>query len=237
MANLTISQLSRAYALSGSELIPVSQADHKQGNALTTFFTTVSALVSYVRDAAIPPGVIWSYAGNIGTSPKSLPKGWLLCDGTAVSIKTYKKLYETILNTYGTSALPGVLFKLPDLKGRFIIGYNSLEPAQTPTFGNFNDSPFTFGKYGGEFNHALTEAELPSHSHPVHVTPGDTKFLVYPFQSGDSKRVEQDQAVPPNGPGSTLVRVNFKPTMLPIGGSRPHNTTPPYQAINYIIKY
>lgn len=237
MSNLSISQLSKAYTLSGNEIVPITQADIKKNNTLTTFSTTISGLAEYVRDAAIPPGVIWTYAVTVDPVKKGVPKGWLLCDGTAVQIKSYKRLFDAIGDTYGASTLPGILFKLPNLRGRFIIGYSSLSASQTPSFGNFQGDPFTLGKYGGEFNHVLTENEIPSHTHDIEVFPGDTQFLAYPYQSGDPDRAEQDQNIPPNGPGSKLVIPNYKPTMLPYGSSRPHNTTPPYIALNYIIKY
>jgi microcystin-dependent protein len=236
MANLTITQLSKAYTLSGDEIVPVSQADYKQNGTVTTFATTVSGIAEYVREAAIPPGVIWTYAVGVDPVKRSVPKGWLLCDGSAVQIKSYRRLYETIGDTYGVPSLPGVLFKLPNLRGRFIIGYSSLSATLTPSFGSFHGDPFTFGQYGGEFNHTLTESEIPSHTHQVDVTPGEVRFLAYPAQDGEWP-VEQDQGLPENGPGSTLVQVNYHPTMMTYGGSRPHNNTPPYLVMNYIIKY
>ena len=236
MSNLSIAQLAKANPLLGNELIPVSQPDPKQNNVLTTFTTNISDLANYVRDAAIPAGVIWTHGGSFDPIKNSVPKGWLLCDGTAVQVKSYGRLYQAIGDSYGISALPGILFKLPNLKGRFIVGYNSLEPTQTPTFGQFQGDPFTFGQYGGEFNHVLSESEIPSHTHEIEVAPAERRFLAYPHQAGED-RVEQDQGTPPDGPGSTLVKVNFNTTMLNYGGSRPHNTTPPYMALNYIIKY
>ena len=237
MPNLSIAQLAKAYPLSGNELIPLSQPDPKQNYALTTFTTTISSLANYVRDAAIPAGVIWSHGGSFDPIKNSVPKGWLLCDGTAVQIKSYRRLYEAIGDSYGVSVLPGILFKLPNLKGRFIIGYNSLQPTQTPTFGQFQGDPFAFGQYGGEFNHTLSESEMPNHTHEVEVIPAEKYFLAAPPPRSGEWAIEQDQAVPPNGPGSALVQVNYNPTMLNYGGSRPHNTTPPYMALNYIIKY
>jgi microcystin-dependent protein len=237
MANLTITQLSKAYPLSGDEIVPVSQADYKKNGTVTTFATTISGIAEYVREAAIPPGVIWTYAVGVDPVKRSIPKGWLLCDGSAVQIKSYRRLYEVIGDTYGVPSLPGVLFKLPSLRGRFILGYSSLSATLTPGFGSFHGNPFTFGQYGGEFNHTLTESEIPSHTHQVDVTPGDEHFLAWPLQPGDYRDVEQEINLPPNGPKSTLVQVDFHPTMLSYGGSRPHNNTPPYLVMNYIIKY
>lgn len=41
-------------------------------------------------------GEIKSYSGN------SVPKGWLLCNGSEISRNGYKKLYDTIGTSYGT---------------------------------------------------------------------------------------------------------------------------------------
>lgn len=239
MADLTISQLSRSYTLSGSETVPVSQKDYKQADAMTTFFTTVSSIADYVRDTAIPPGVIWTYAAGVDTAKSPVPKGWLLCDGSAVRVSVYRRLYQAISDVYGESPLPGILFRVPNLKGRFIIGYSSLENEITPSFGNFHGSPFKFGSTGGEFNHTLTVDEMPSHNHVIQVYKGDTRFLAYPWQASDggANKIEQDQEPGPDDEGSKVTNVFFHPTMKEFGGNRPHNNTPPFLALNYLIKY
>ena len=75
---------------------------------ITTF--CVSALI------AQPTGTIISYAG------KAIPAGWDLCDGKEVN-KTeakYVNLFKAIGNTWGGNGNPN--FKLPDLKGQFLMG-------------------------------------------------------------------------------------------------------------------
>jgi microcystin-dependent protein len=60
-------------------------------------------------------------------SVASIPAGWALCDGSSGR---------------------------PDLRGRFIVGYN-----------NFDADYSTIGNQGGEKRHTLTISEMPSHSH------------------------------------------------------------------------
>lgn len=63
-------------------------------------------------------------------SPTAIPSGWRLCDGSS-----------------GT----------PDLRGRFIVGYNA------------SDTDYNLvGKIGGNKTHTLTIAEMPAHNHFTH---------------------------------------------------------------------
>ena len=62
-----------------------------------------------------PTGTIIAFAGN------TLPKGYLLCDGSKVSRTTYKKLFDVIGTTYGAGD-GKTTFTLPNLIGRFLEG-------------------------------------------------------------------------------------------------------------------
>lgn len=74
-----------------------------------------------------PTGAIMPYAG----SSASVPTGWLLCDGTAVSQTTYAALYAVIGSTYNTSggqAAPSAgTFRVPLLTGRVPVGRNAAD--------------------------------------------------------------------------------------------------------------
>lgn len=56
----------------------------------------------------------------------SIPNGWLLCDGTAVSRTDYADLFEVIGTTYG-SGDGETTFNLPDCRGLFLKGKESLD--------------------------------------------------------------------------------------------------------------
>jgi microcystin-dependent protein len=107
-----------------------------------------------------------------------IPIGWALCDGTN-----------------GT----------PNLKGRFIVGYDS------------GDSDYNqIGKSGGAKTVALTEAQMPVHSHYGHVTQGSNTWR----GGGDSSGTNATSV-----PGNT----NNK------GGGQPHENRPPYYTLAYIM--
>ena len=237
MADLTISQLNIASTISGSEFIPITQADTTQSNKLTTVYTSPAAIGNYLKTTLIPTGVVWQFAGDLNPVKNLVPTGWFLCDGSYKLVKEYKALYEVIGNSFGVSSTPGVLFKLPDLRGRFILGYSSTEKNQSPTFGNFKGDPITFGQYGGQFRHQLTVDQIPAHKHTVTVYSSKERFLAYPRIAGSDQDIEQEQEGGPNGPYSLSYRPLFPITIKSTGGNNFHNSTPPYIAINYIIKY
>lgn len=67
-----------------------------------------------------PTGIIIAFAGN------TLPKGYLLCDGSKVSRTTYKKLFDVIGTTYGAGD-GSTTFNLPNLNnGSFLEGSNTV---------------------------------------------------------------------------------------------------------------
>jgi hypothetical protein len=75
----------------------------------------------------VPSGTIISFAGP------NPPSGWLLCDGSIVTKNEYPYLYTAIGYTYGATSLTNQ-FKLPDLRGRMLIGFDNMT-------NNFSSSP------------------------------------------------------------------------------------------------
>lgn len=63
----------------------------------------------------IPAGTMWMFAGN------TIPAGWLLCDGSAVSRTNYAKLFSAIGTTWGAGD-GSTTFNLPNSIGRFAEG-------------------------------------------------------------------------------------------------------------------
>lgn len=87
------------------------------GEMNTTVTNAVSSLQTLVNSAA-PTGVVQAYAGN------TVPSGWLLCDGSAVSRTQYSGLFNVISTTYG-SGDGSTTFNLPNLLNKFIEGSNT----------------------------------------------------------------------------------------------------------------
>ena len=63
----------------------------------------------------VPAGTMQMFAGN------TIPAGWLLCDGSAVSRTDYAKLFSAIGTIYGEGD-GSTTFALPNLVGRFVEG-------------------------------------------------------------------------------------------------------------------
>lgn len=95
-------------------------------------------------------GEIIEYAGE------SIPGGYLVCDGSAISRTEYSELFDVIGTLYG-SGDGSTTFNLPDLRGRVVTGLST-------TNSNFN----VLGKTGGEETHTLTINEMPSHNHKMY---------------------------------------------------------------------
>jgi microcystin-dependent protein len=80
----------------------------------------VFALVSILTPAraagdALPVGTVLAWAGET----QSIPSGWMLCNGKALSKNVYKELFAAIGTSWGGGAAK---FNLPDLRGRFLRG-------------------------------------------------------------------------------------------------------------------
>jgi len=62
-----------------------------------------------------PPGMVSPFAGD------SIPAGWLLCDGSAISRTEYANLYNVIGVSWGAGD-GSTTFNLPDMRGMFLRG-------------------------------------------------------------------------------------------------------------------
>ena len=145
-------------------------------------------------------GEIIEYAGE------SIPGGYLVCDGSAVSRTEYSELFDVIGTIYG-SGDGSTTFNLPDLRGRVVTGLNT-------TNSNFN----VLGKTGGEETVTLTIENIPSHAHGTAVTDSSMGA-----SAGNTSMITGYQKTDGYPTGAT-------------GGNQPHNNLQPYITINYIIR-
>ena len=123
--------------------------------------------------------------------PAQLPAGWVLCDGTN-----------------GT----------PDLKGRFVVGYDP------------NDADYSApNKTGGEKMHTLTVAEMPSHAHSGQTASHRLSLRKTGWVGGTHGLA----AAADKGAANFDHRHNF--TTAPQGGGAAHENRPPYYVLAYIM--
>ena len=90
-------------------------------------------------DQLVPTGMIMWWADDV-----NIPNGWIVCNGESISSTgSTANLYQTLLgwgNTWGN----GATVRVPDLRGRFIRGYNfgsGRDPADPP-FGGIQGDQF-----------------------------------------------------------------------------------------------
>lgn len=158
------------------------------------------------------------------TAVAAAPSGWLLCDGGPVArAGTYNALFLAISTTYG-SGDGSTTFNLPDLRGRVPIGVDGSAARLTANDG--------LGQSAGFEEITLNPNQMPIHSHTpndgnfflsmLSTTAGGSKFQGALHSAGDSYRMASGGIL--GGTAST-------------GNSYPHNNMPPYQVINWLIKY
>ena len=148
-----------------------------------------------------PAGVIAAFAGS------SAPTGWLLCDGKEYDRRTYPELARVFGN--------GFRFRVPDLRGRFVLGASSAHPA---------------GEQGGEEKHTMTTAEMPRHQHQI---GGESTQW-----GGGAGIYQTDFSGGGRWPGISSFGAGYldRAVAKVEGGSQPFNIMPPYVAMNFIIK-
>lgn len=174
----------------------------------------------YVNISAIQPvGTVSPFIGNTDL----VPKNWLLCDGSYVSIDTYSELYRLIGSIYGP-VLDG-RFKLPDFRGRTLIGAGSTDSLTTRFIGEF----------GGEEQHQLSVAEMPSHVHRPAI--GTNEGVDHWWGSDErvgTPNFDYDGTSTASKPSDGFIAPSYKTNA--VGGNSPHNNMPPYSVANWIIR-
>jgi microcystin-dependent protein len=194
---------------------------------------TLQKLATSLVNLIIAPGTVHQFAGP------SPPAGWFICDGSAVSRTTYTALFAAI-GTYWGAGDNVSTFNLPDFRGRTPIGYvNSAASGITAR---------TFGSQGGEEAHALSVAEMPSHSHTpndpqhTHATAAHHHSYVNPIGGAVGLQAGPTTIYTPSGTTNTSDTAD---TVLPAstgislqntGGSGAHNVMQPFGVLYFIIK-
>ncbi len=153
---------------------------------------TPDTLQSVVSQLALVGEVrLWTQA--------AAPSDWLLCDGSAVNRTTYADLFAVVGTTFGVGD-GSTTFNLPDFRGSIAIGV---------------DATYALAATGGAATHALSTAELASHTH-------ETDDLVAASSGVTAGAITTYSAVTTSAIASA-------------GGGGAHENLHPYLALNYII--
>ena len=151
-------------------------------------------------------GEIRMFAGNFA------PVGWAFCDGSLMAISQNDALFTLIGTTYGGDGQS--TFGLPDLRGRVPV----------------HPGPgFILGQIAGEETVKLNTSQMPMHSHPA-VGIGATGTFPDPAGSlwAELSGVNAYSSAAPDAAMNAG-------TLVPVGGSEPHENMLPFLVINFII--
>ncbi len=138
------------------------------------------------------------------------PKGWALCDGQLLPINQNQALFSLLGTTYGGDGR--VNFALPDLRTR------------VPSHVGNGD---TLGQRGGEQNHTLSVAELPTHTHVAQASSNAATA------TAPTNNVLAQQAGRIYATGNLVALAAG--TIGPTGGSQAHLNMQPFLVLNFCI--
>ena len=212
------------YGQAGSAVLATAAGTEGQllraGSSGVPAFSTVNAVN--------PAGAIIMYGAA------SAPTGYLKCDGSNVSRSTYADLFTAIGTTYG-SGDGSLTFGIPNLESRFPIGYDGGSSyALAGTGGAITDTPTLSGTNAGT---AITEAQLPSHTH-------DSWGNTWPSGSWTGGTGTTQSSVTQTS-GTLTTTSTLRTLATGSGNTHTHtwtgtstavDTVPPYLVVNYIIK-
>lgn len=155
-------------------------------------------------------GEIMLFCGNYA------PNGWMPCDGRLLPIAQYDALYSVLGTTFGGDGAE--TFGLPDLRGRCLLGAGN-GPGLTPR---------VLGDVFGTEAVALTEVQMPSHSHVLNC---GAKDAISPTVA------ERVPAVSPDhyATSSTSLQASARESTTTFGSGQPHNNMQPFQVIQHCI--
>lgn len=159
------------------------------------------------------PGTVKMWAGM----ESKIPKDYMLCDGRMLLKEEYPELFENIGFMHGLEGVSG--FKLPDLKGRFVVGFD-----------NQHNDYKVIGNKGGAENVTLTVDQLANHKH---IMPwGENPSTAWNPQWGYAPPpYNQDMRGSNSNDGD-----NSWAYSSDVGENKPHENRPPFYTLAYIIK-
>ena len=167
----------------------------------------------------VPVGAIMPYAVT------AAPTGYKLCDGTAHTRTgtSTSALFVVVSTLYGAGN-GSTTFNVPDLRGRFMAGWNAATSRLTSVSSDMVDGAL-IANTGGIQAVTIVEAQLPAHTHDS----GNLHFV----NGGDAAQsgVHAVQRSEANG-----VSVMILGSTGATGGGGTHSNIPPVITVNYIIK-
>lgn len=207
--------------------------------------TTVQNLLSLVL-GTVPVGTILPWAGDWSNSATRPGENWLLCDGSQVSITKYNELFNVLggaNNLYPQVDAPSSgNFYLPDLRGRMVLGVDTMNnisgtgggPANRIT----NNAAAAVGRTGGAESRVLSVTNLPEHSHNMESTTGQPFYAYRDYNdgtTGDGVSTTASGTITDGAQLSSNAGAVVAADGSEVTTGNPLNVLNPYMALNYII--
>jgi microcystin-dependent protein len=154
---------------------------------------------------------------------ETIPAGWLLCDGQAISREDYTDLFAAIGIEYGAGD-ETTTFNLPDFTDRSPMG----------TGGDFTG---LLGVEAGEHEHTLAVSQIPAHNHAVN-DPGHTHPPLSPSTSFIGNKPSGTNTAAAStfwGASATTGSATTGITIANTGDGLPHPNVHPVLGVHFII--
>jgi len=134
------------------------------GTAIVITLRSAEPVATAPAVGQIPVGTVLAFGGPATAVPEA--GGWLLCDGRELPINQFPELHAVLGTAWGRGSDPG-LFRLPDLRGRFLRGvtYNAGNDLRDPDHATRGTSA-PGGNSGNEVGSLQEDAAGP-HQHPI----------------------------------------------------------------------
>ena len=159
-----IAKLSTA-PVSASNPIAVGDNDPRL-NATTGLTADKESFISAIT------GMLFMYGAS------SAPTGFLLCNGQAISRTTYANLFAVISTTYGVGD-GSTTFNVPNLLGRFPLGYSASAPTKVLTFASRTSNVITITGADNHANNEIQTGQAVLYSAPSGAMTGLTDNTTY----------------------------------------------------------
>lgn len=166
---------------------------------------------------------------------KFAPVGYLLCDGSELSVSRFQALYAIIGTFYGGDGKN--TFKLPNLAGKVVLGQGQLSGGDN----------YALAKEGGQADVTLTTNEIPTHGHSSQGASIEAVNKLLKVPTPSNTYLSNAVAKPtPDSPSGVVGRAYSNTgankalgvnTLSLSGGSQSHTNMMPSLVINYCIAY
>ena len=195
------------------------------GNSGEFLKTDGSGALSFATPQSVPTGAVFCMA------VLSVPTGYLECNGDPVSKTTYAALFAVIGTQYNTGGETSSEFRLPDLRGEFVRGFDNGRQIDSDRV----SASAGIGSFQSDQNkqHNHTASSTSSVSDPGH--KHNILFGIGSFGGSSGAQVPRDSGTITNRMSNANTGISVS-TSTSIGNDGGGETRPRNIAMMYIIK-